>query len=144
MEIRPARSEDERAIKELIHRVNINPMGLNWRRFLVIVDETGNLAACGQIKSHQDGSRELASIAVDEKFRGQGYARQIIERLMEENPPPLYLTCRQTMRGMYEKFGFRKLEYQEMTPYFKRLYRIAEFISWLVRRLGGMTVMKWD
>jgi GNAT superfamily N-acetyltransferase len=143
MEIRPARSEDEQAIRELIHRVNINPMGLDWHRFLVIEDENGYLIACGQVKPHKDGSRELASIAVDENFRGQGYARQIIERLMTENPPPLYLTCRQTKRGMYEKFDFRSLTYKEMTPYFRRLYGFAKFISWLVRRLGEMNVMKW-
>ena len=69
--IRPATSADAPAIRALIRRVRINPTGLDWRRFLVAEGPEGMILACGQIKPHGDGTFELASVAVDEAWRGQ-------------------------------------------------------------------------
>ncbi len=141
MKMRPAQKGDAGAIRALIHRVGINPMDLNWRHFLVMVDEQENLIACGQIKRHGDGSREMASLAVMDEFRGRGYARQIVERLLAENPPPLYLTCRSSIKELYEKFGFRELQYKEMPPYFRWLSKIARVLIWLSGRKESLSVM---
>lgn len=123
---RPATQSDSAAIHALICRVRINPLGLNWRRFIVAADAAGALAACGQVKPHADGSWELASIAVNEAFRGRGIARGVIEGLLALHPQrPLYLTCRAELGAFYEKFGFRRVEPGQMPPYFRRISRVA-------------------
>jgi N-acetylglutamate synthase-like GNAT family acetyltransferase len=103
-------------------------MGLDWRQFIVGVDPSGNLVGCGQVKNHGDGSRELSSIAVIPSQRGKGIARAIIEHLLKIHPDPLYLTCRAPLRSFYEKFGFHVIPKEEMTPYFRRVYRIFRML----------------
>ncbi len=66
--VKPAQKEDFAAIRSLIYKVHINPLGLDWQRFLLAFDESGEMLGCGQIKVHRDNSRELASIAVKESF----------------------------------------------------------------------------
>lgn len=139
---RPATLEDAPAIRALIFRVRINPTGLDWRRFIVAVDAAGALAACGQVKPHADGSWELASIAVAEPFRGQGAARGVIQRLLASHPQrPIYLTCRAHLGAFYQKFGFRPATLQEMSPYFRRISRLANVFFHLARPAETLLVM---
>lgn len=133
---------DDRAIKTLIHQTGINPLGLDWRRFVVIVDEQERVLACGQIKPHGDGSRELASLAVEPGSRGRGLARQMIEHLTAGQPPPLYLTCRDELQPLYEKFGFQVLALEEMPPYFRRLARLVNLLTRALRMKERMLVMR--
>ena len=140
--IRPAVQADFPAIRSLIHAVRINPVGLDWRRFTLAVGPDGGMIGCGQIKPHGDGSLELASIAVGQEFRGQGAARSIIVHLLaQETRRPLFLTCRARLGPLYAKFGFRPAAASELTPYFRRLKRLA---SWLNRSTGpgdGLLIM---
>ena len=121
--IRLAHEEDQPAIKALIREAGINPLGIHWPRFLVAVDGAGTLIGCGQVKTHGDGSRELASLVVREDWRGRGVARALMEHFLTHEPGPLYLTCRTELGPLYEKFGFRSIDVGEMPPYFKRVYR---------------------
>ncbi len=143
--LRPAQERDEPAIKDLIHEVGINPLGLDWKRFTVAVDPQGRIIGTGQIKPHQKGEvHELASIAVVPQHRGEGIARAIIEHLLNDSPRPLYLTCRSRLESFYEKFGFRALSYGEMPRFFQRISKLAGFVG-AVARLGegdGLSVMK--
>ena len=127
--LRPATEAEASSIKDLIHRVEINPMGLDWRRFVVAVDGSGKMLGCGQLKPHGSEVIELASIAVESEFRHQGIARMIIEHLIEQGPRPLYLTCRSRLGVFYEKWGFRSIEPDEMPPYFRRLSRLAGMMN---------------
>lgn len=136
--IRRATAEDAREIRRLIWRVGINPLSLNWQRFLVAVDEAGRVIGTGQIKPHGDGTRELASIAVQPEWQGKGIGRAIIERLLAENALPLYLTCRAEMEPYYLRFGFHALQATDMPPYFRRIYRLASLLHWI--RPGGSSV----
>src|ERR1700730_18130879 len=56
-------------------------MNLKWPNFVVAEDD-GAIVGVGQIKSHGDGSRELASIAVVPARQGQGIARAGLEALL--------------------------------------------------------------
>ncbi len=127
--LRPASKEDFPAIRALIRTVGINPTGLDWRRFVVAVMPNGKVTGCGQVKPHSDGSRELASIAVHPAFRQQKIAQAIIESLLAENPPPLYLICRNGLGSFYERFGFRAVRENEMPLYFRRLMRAARLFG---------------
>lgn len=106
LSIRRAAAADQADIKALIHLVRINPMDLDWRRFLVASAPDGSLAACAQMKPHADGTLELASLAVHPAWRGRGLARRLVERLLSESPRPLYLTCRSGLEAFYTKIRF--------------------------------------
>ena len=127
--LRPARETDSKPIKELIHLVGINPTGLDWKRFIVAVNVEDQVIACGQLKPHGEDILELASLAVQPEFQGQGLGRLIIEDLLKKSPRPLYLMCMSKNGGLYEKFGFRSLEYKEMPRYFQRISKLAGFAT---------------
>ena len=108
------------AIEALIRKVDINPYNLDWRRFIVAWDREKNLVGCGQIKLHRDGTPELASIAVEPAYRGQGIARVIIQRLLKDYPyKKLYVFCPQSLEAMYSKFGFEPCPKKDVPPYLR-------------------------
>ena len=142
--LRPAREPEFRVIKDLIHLVGINPMGLDWKRFVVAVNDQEHVMGIGQIKPHgPDGDvLELASIAVYPEYRSQGIARAIIEHLLKDSPRPLYLTCISTMEPLYQKFGFRTISYDEMPRYFQRISKLANVMFTFANRDESLLVMK--
>jgi N-acetylglutamate synthase-like GNAT family acetyltransferase len=140
--IRSAHETESGAIKDLIHAVGINPVGLDWRRFIVAVDAEDQIIATGQIKPHGRDIHELASIAVMPGYRGQGLARAIIEALLKEGPRPLYLTCIASLEPLYQKFGFYSITYEEMPRYFQRISRLVGLVFLLASREEKLLVMK--
>ncbi len=141
-DVRPATEFESAQIKDLIHLVGINPSGLDWKRFLVAVDESGQVLGCGQIKPHGADILELASIAVMPNFQGQGIARAIMERLLAQSPRPLYLMCIAHNGPMYEKFGFQIIEYKEMPKYFQRISKLFSVAKAVRRTEEDLLVMK--
>lgn len=142
--LRPATADDAADIKALIHLVRINPMGLDWRRFLVASSADGELAACAQVKPHADGTLELASLAVGPAWRGRGLARRLVEQLLSRSPRPLYLTCRSGLESFYQKFGFRVLANEELPPYFRRIQKLANKMMGIFRDGDSLLVMRLD
>jgi N-acetylglutamate synthase-like GNAT family acetyltransferase len=140
--IRPARETEAPKIKELIHLVGINPMGLDWKRFVVAVDERDEMIGCGQLKPHGSEILELASIAVYPEQRGKGVARAIIEDLLQDSPRPLYLMCQSSLGALYEKFGFQPVAYEQMPRYFQRMSKLAGLVTALARREERLLIMK--
>jgi len=138
--LRPATEDDSSFIKDLIHRVGINPMDLDWNRFVIAVDGSGKMLGCGQLKPHGRNVIELASIAVEPPYQHQGIARAIIEHLIARAPRPLYLTCRSRLGSFYEKWGFRSIATDEMPPYYRRLARLAKVMRVLMN--DQLLVMK--
>jgi N-acetylglutamate synthase-like GNAT family acetyltransferase len=143
--IRPASAADQPAITRLIHDVQLLPMDLKWPNFLLAVDEaSGLVVGTGQIKHHRDGSHELASIATRPGYRGQGIAHQIITQLLARHPGELYLTCLDNMESLYQEFGFRAIELDEMPPYFRRLIRLGRVFLHVSGDGRKVLVMKRD
>ena len=139
--LRPAQASDQEGIQALIKQVHINPMSLDWRRFVVAVDDKGAFLGCAQLKPHRDGSIELASLAVVPAYQGQGIGSALIQHLLQAAPRPVYLTCRHTLGPYYERFGFRIVNFKERPPYFKRISALARVLSFLFPRMGSMLVM---
>lgn len=139
---RPANADDAAAIKALIRLVRINPMSLDWERFLLASTPDGELVACGQVKPHSDGTRELASIAVHPDWRGRGLAREVVTRLLVGATRPVYLTCRSDLEPFYIKFGFRSLPPSELTPYFRRIQKLANLM--MFREGMTLSVMRLE
>jgi len=142
--IRQARKSDFPAIRALIHQVQINPMNLDWQRFIVAVTSDDVLIGCGQIKPHRDGSNELASIAVVPEWRNQGVARAIIHALIRSLSGRLYLTCRASLGTFYEKFGFRSIPEEEMPTYFRRISRLFRIMTRVSKDSDVLLVMVRD
>ena len=140
--LRPARETEARVIKDLIHLVGINPMGVDWKRFVVAVNAQDEIIGIGQLKPHGREILELASIAVHPEYRSQGIARAIIEHLLKNGPRPLYLMCESSNGPLYEKFGFRSIPYDEMPRYFQRISKLAGFASTLSHTNERVLIMK--
>jgi N-acetylglutamate synthase-like GNAT family acetyltransferase len=140
--IRPARETEAAQIHDLIHLVGINPMGLDWKRFFVAVDDRDEMLGCGQLKPHGGAILELASIAVYPEERGKGIARALIEHLLKDSPRPLYLMCQSSLGSLYEKFGFHAISYEEMPRYFQRISKLAGLVNTLAQREEGLLIMK--
>src|SRR5260221_6437237 len=111
--IRPAVAEDQAPIKQIIHEAQINPRNLDWPRF-VVAEASGKIVGVGQVKPHKDGSRELASIAVIPDYQRRGIAGRIIETLLAGEQSHLYLMCEAKNEKLSQRFGFRRIESQEM------------------------------
>jgi N-acetylglutamate synthase-like GNAT family acetyltransferase len=132
--IRPATQDDQPAIRRVIAEVHLPRMNLQWPNF-VVVEEDREIVGMGQVKSHRDGSRELASIAVVPKRQGDGLGTAVIEALLgREVRAVLHLSCRRELETYYERFGFSRVEPAEYPPYFRRATRMAN----LVTRLFGI------
>lgn len=140
--IRPARETEDAQIRDLIHQVGINPTGLDWKRFVVAVNDRDEMLGCGQLKPHGGDILELASIAVYPEHRGKGLARLIIEHLLKDRPRPLYLMCQSSLGPLYEKFGFRAIPYEEMPRYFQRISKLSGLVETLAHREEHLLVMK--
>ena len=140
--LRPAYESESDRIKALIHLVGINPMDLNWKRFVVATNDQDEMIGCGQIKPHGTEILELASIAVYPEHQGKGVASAIIEHLLANNPRRIYLMCESSRGSLYEKFGFQTISYNEMPRYFQRISKLAGLVTTLANREEHLLVMK--
>jgi N-acetylglutamate synthase-like GNAT family acetyltransferase len=145
--LRRATQFDALAIRTIIRRANINPMGLNWERFL-LAEDSGRIVGTGQIKPHGDGTRELASIAVLPEYQRQGIAADIIRALLSDEPGALYLMCQQRMSSYYARFGFRLVAHEDLPPYFRGMMRtvgrLSRVIAFIIRKPAYLVVMRRD
>lgn len=100
------------------------------------VNDGGQVIACGQIKPHGGGIRELASIAVNPSHQGLGLARAVIEKLLANVERPVYLMCLSKMEGLYVKFGFRPIPHAAMPRYFQRISSLLKLRVRFARAAG--------
>jgi N-acetylglutamate synthase-like GNAT family acetyltransferase len=140
--LRPATEDDVKTIRWLVRIGQINPTGLNWQRFVVAESPEGKVIGCGQVKSHRDGSDELASLVVHPDWRGQGVARVLIEHFIATNEEDLYLMCRANLGPMYEKFGFQSVPPEEMPRYFYRIMRMLGLLERVRSDADRVLIMK--
>lgn len=142
IEIRPARAEDQARINDLVRSARLNPLRLDWNNFVVAEEQDGEVVACGQIRTHRDGTQELASIVVDEGWRGRGLARAVIERLMDRAGRPLWLMCRSGLAPLYDRFGFEEVGPQDDQPtYFRRVRGLASVYHLLAGTGEHLSIM---
>lgn len=141
--LRPAEKKDAHAISSLVRKTHLNPMGLEWKHFIVAVSPEETIIGIGQLRPHRDGSMELASITVEQEWRGQGIARRIIEHLITLQDGPLYLTCASLFESFYRPFGFETVEEpKDMPTYFRRVWRVFDLLSKVGKQRATLLVMK--
>jgi N-acetylglutamate synthase-like GNAT family acetyltransferase len=137
VKIRKATCSDAPIIRKMVILAGLNPTRLDWRRFITAVDQDGNVVGFVQHKPHKDGSIELASLVVDEDWRGRGVGRTLIEALVADQDGPLYLMCRTELGEFYQKFGFEALILDQMPRHFRRIARLMGKRLLVMRRTGG-------
>ena len=148
---RAATAEDLPTIEQIIKAAQINPLGLAWERFLILELPASDLPSAtpaerivgiGQIKPHDDGSHELASIAVIPAHQGKGLGAAIVKALIDryerDNPTePLYLMCRPPLQTFYQRFGFVRSKTADLPRYFKRIVRIVGVVMFIPKLFGS-------
>ena len=139
--IRKAKKEDRWKIRCLVWRACLNPTDLDWGRFVVGVDTSEKVVACGQIKIHRDGSKELASLVVAPKYRNRGLAHRIIKNLISDSDDNIYLICKVSLAGFYRKFGFMVVKKKDLPSYFKRIFGLIPFLTDNQSKKKGLLVM---
>lgn len=143
--LRPARKQEEWAIRALIWRVHINPFGLAWQRFLVAVEPGGRVIGCGQIKPHAGGIRELASLAVAPSHQGQGIGKALVAGLLLTQQPPIFLMTHKKRESYYQQFGFYSIPEDQMPVDFRRFWQALFWIEKHLRRKEpSLRIMRWD
>ena len=127
--LRPAVEAELSLIQQWVRDSGINPLGLKWERFTVAETPAGEVAGFVQLKPRRNDVVELASLVVSEAWRGKGVARILIEDAVARHNGPLYLMCRSGLGPLYEKFGFHRLEENEMPRYYRTMSRLVRFIN---------------
>jgi len=135
--IRPARAQDKATITAMVRGAHLNPIDLQWARFLIAEDARG-IVGVGQIRPHADAS-ELASLVVREDRRGQGVGGQLVRALIAQTPGTLVLFCGSDMESYYGRFGFRAIGVQEAPPSLRVRYAIGRIVTRLI--LGSPLLM---
>src|SRR5260370_27588461 len=93
-------------------------MDLQWPNFVVAEDDR-EMVGMGQVKSHGDGSRELASIAVLPKRQGQHIGTAAINALLAREAGVVrHLSCRRELEDYYEHFGLNPVGRAAYPHYF--------------------------
>ncbi len=139
--LRPANEKDTNRIKDLIREGEINPMGLDWQRFTLAVGNGGEIIGCGQIKPHQDGSVELASLVVTKIWRKKGVARVLVEELLTQHSGDLYLMCQSSLGPFYQQYHFKPVPEENMPKYFRRISKLVGFFEPLTKKGETLLVM---
>ena len=126
--IRPATAEDQAAITDLIHRARLNPRDLDWRRFVVAVADD-HVVGVAQLRTHRQGTRELASVAVESSLRGSGVGSGLVETFITGAEGTLYLMTRRETEGYFARFGFETVEAASTPADFRRQFRIGQIAT---------------
>lgn len=93
-----------------IHEEDPTPTGL-VTCFEMVDEKTGELIGASGLV-HDNGLYIVRCIAVDEKYRGNGYGRLLVEVVLEElnqlQAKEAWLTAK--IPGFYKKFGFEVID----------------------------------
>lgn len=129
VQIRPARAAEQRLVRALVNSARLDPTNLRWQNFL-LAEVDGQVVGCIQVRRYP-GLRELGSMVVKSNFRKRGVGRALMQTLLAQQSPPLFLECPIHRVSFYEQFGFRLASFWEI-PWILR-------VKWLV----GNTVLRW-
>jgi amino-acid N-acetyltransferase len=134
--IRRATPRDQLAITTLVRNEHLNPIDLDWRRFVIATDESGVLGAV-QLRKHADRSRELASLAVRHDARKRGVAARLIDRLLARIATRVLMITGAAFAAHYERWGFRPIEPAKAPAAVRRNYYFGKIAGGAISLLSG-------
>lgn len=134
--LRRALPLDQAAIVELVLGERLNPNQIDWRRF-VVASIGGELVGAAQMRLHADGSRELGSLVVAPRHRGQGIAQHLIAQLLGEQSGDVHVVTPRSNAVHYERWGFRAVAAHRAPRGVLRNYLLGQVCGSLVALLTG-------
>ena len=134
--IRHATERDQLAIATLVHSEHLNPIDINWRRFVIAIDRTGVLGAV-QLRQHADQSRELGSLVVREDARGRGIASRLIDALLAPIATRVLMITGAAFATHYTRWGFKRIPPASAPSAVRRNYYFGKFIGGALSLLSG-------
>jgi N-acetylglutamate synthase-like GNAT family acetyltransferase len=134
--IRRAREADEHVITTLVRSEHLNPLDLDWRRFMLAVDATG-LVGAAQLRWHNDDSCELGSLVVRTDARGRGIAARLIDALLARAATRVCMITGAAFAGHYAHWGFRRIEPSTAPWAVRRNYYFGRFIGGALSFVSG-------
>jgi N-acetylglutamate synthase-like GNAT family acetyltransferase len=134
--IRSARRADQLHIRALVLSERHAPDGIHWRNFVVAVAD-GRIVGTVQLRPLPDGHCELGSLAVAPDMRGRGIAARMIETLLAEADGPVQMITGAKFAAYYERFGFRRMAFDEVPRPVCLRYVIGQFFGGLLSMLKG-------
>ncbi len=138
-----ATEQDQLSITALVRSERLNPLDLDWHRFVVATDHAGVVGAV-QLRKHFDGSRELGSLVVRKGARGRGIAARLIDALLSTQTARIFMITRAAFATHYERWGFRPVEPVDAPSPIRRNYlfgRLAGILSLLQGRRPNKLVV---
>ncbi len=128
--LRPARTQDQWAIRLLVLAAKLDPTQLRWQQFWVI-ESDGRLVACGQLRSFS-GAQELGSVVVAPGWRGRGLGTYLVQHLVQLAKTPLYLECLGGRLAIfYARFGFVPVNWQDLPRSLKLKFSLSALAATL-------------
>lgn len=129
--IRPAQEDDQETILSYVRQARINPRNLHWQNFLV-AEKDQKIVGIRQVKTHAQGTREVASGFVLPEYRRQGISARLMKELLARETGPLYTMVNEKWASYYEQFGFRRVDVSQLPSDFLQEYRIGRIVTSLL------------
>lgn len=126
--VRWARADDQPVITAMVRRARLNPVGLQWQRF-VIAERDGRAIGVAQLRRHFDGCNELASLVVEPDSRGHGTATQLVDALLADERAPVYTLIDRRFVGHFARWHFTPVDPRELPRSVSRVYRTGRMVT---------------
>ena len=126
--VRRARPDDQPVITAMVRRARLNPAGLHWEQF-VVGERDGRAAGVAQLRRHADGTKELASLAVEAGARGPGVATQMVDSLLAGEAAAVYALIDRRFVGHFARWGFHQVAPSELPRSVSRIYLIGRAVT---------------
>jgi N-acetylglutamate synthase-like GNAT family acetyltransferase len=128
--VRRARPDDQPVITAMVRRARLNPAGLHWEQF-VVGERDGRAVGVAQLRRHSDGTKELASLAVEPGAREHGVATQMVDALLAGETAAVYALIDRRFVGHFARWGFRQVGRSELPRSVSRIYLIGRAVTTL-------------
>jgi GNAT superfamily N-acetyltransferase len=115
---------------------------VNWRHYLGLETRDGELIGCGKILPHRGGNWEVASLSIEQRWRGKGGALIGGKYILAHAPRPLWGLCQPRYLPFYKRFGAVEVTDPGRIPAFlKRRLRTFGIIMKLSKRRENLTAI---
>jgi N-acetylglutamate synthase-like GNAT family acetyltransferase len=128
--VRRARPDDQPVITAMVRRARLNPAGLHWEQF-VVGERDGRAVGVAQLRSHSDGTNELASLVVEPDAREHGIATQMVDALLASETAAVYALIDRRFVGHFARWGFSQVGRSELPRSVSRIYLIGRVVTTL-------------
>jgi N-acetylglutamate synthase-like GNAT family acetyltransferase len=129
--IRPARQEDQETIVSFVRQAKLNPRHLHWQNFL-LAELDNQIVGIRQVKTHRQGTREVASGFVLPDYRRQGISARLMNELLAREREPLYTMVNEKRAPYYAAFGFRQEAINRLPLDFLPEYLLGRIVTTLM------------